>query len=137
MFTSFPSAWLLLALPFVSALVISQIRPLTRLAESRHRTTRPLGIIGLGVLLGELLGLLPATSALPVMLLAGAVSGFALFASPRGHGGSDGGDWHRDPPQDEPPLSPLGDRPPDWDLFDRLRAQWDRGPASRPDRSKR
>jgi hypothetical protein len=142
MFTSFPSAWLLVALPFVSAMVITQIPPLRRLIESRPRMTWSLGMIGLGVLFSELIGLLPASSALPVMLLAGAVSGFALFASPRGHSGSNGEDWHRDPPEDVPPTappsppSPLGRPQPDWEQFDRLRAQWGQRPTTPPDRSK-
>lgn len=126
MFTSFPAAWVLVALPFISALVISQIGPLRELTERADRITWPLGLIGLGVLFAELTGLLPATSALPVMLGAGAVSGFALFWSPRRGGGSSGDDWRRDPPQDGPPLSPLGHRSLDWHQFDRLRAHWER-----------
>jgi hypothetical protein len=138
-FASFPAAWLLVALPFVSALVISQIPPLRRLVERRDRSAWLLGIIGLVVLFGELIGLLPASSALPVMLAAGAVSGFALLWSPRrGGGGSDGSeggddDGRRpDPPPDRPPPSPLAQRPPDWAQFDRLRSKWERRPTIRP-----
>ena len=126
-FASFPAAWLLVALPFVSALVISQIRALRRLVERRVRTVLLLGIIGLGVLFGGEIGMLPASSALPVMLVAGAVSGFAVLWSPRPNGGgSDGDDRLPDPPPDGPPSSPLGHGPLDWAQFDRLRARWER-----------
>jgi hypothetical protein len=132
-FASFPAAWLLVALPFVSALVISQIQPLRRLVERRDRSAWLLGIIGLVLLFGGEIGLLPANSALPVMLVAGGVSGFALLWSPRrGRGGSDGDDWLREPPQDGPPPSPLGHRPLDWAQFDRLRAKWERRPTLKP-----
>src|ERR1700740_1343872 len=87
MFTSFPSAWLLVALPFLSALLISQIPPLRALATARYQVMWPLGILGLVVLWAELIGLLPAVSALPVMLAGGAVSGFSLFWPVRDAGG--------------------------------------------------
>jgi hypothetical protein len=132
-FASFPAAWLLVALPFVSALVISQIRPLRRLVERRDRIAWMLGVGGLGLLFAGETGLLPATSALPVMLVAGGVSGFALLWPPRrDRGGSDGDDWLRDPPQAGPPPSPSGHRPPDWAQFDRLRAKWERRPTIKP-----
>ncbi len=138
MFSTFPSAWVLVALPFLSALLISQIRPLRTLATTRYRVTWPVGIAGLVLLFAELIGVLPAASAVPVMLLAGGVSGFSLFwPSPvEDDGGSDDGRW-RDRPSDDrpshdgPPLTPLGQRWPDWEQFDRLRAEWERRP-SRP-----
>jgi hypothetical protein len=134
MFSSFPAAWVLVALPFLSALLISQIRPLRALAATRYRVTWPLGIAGLVLLFAELIGALPAASALPVMLLAGAVSGFSLFWPLRdqdspgsGEGGWSGEGPPRDgPPGDDgPPLTPLGHRWPDWERFDRLRAEWE------------
>ncbi|HWE10968.1 MAG TPA: hypothetical protein VG325_16590 [Solirubrobacteraceae bacterium] len=134
-FASFPAAWLLVVAPFVSALVISQTPPLRRLVERRDRSAWLVGIIGLGLLFGGEVGLLPAGSALPVMLAAGAVSGFALLWAPRpggGGGGSDGDDRLRDPPRTGPPESPLGHRPPDWGQFDRLRARWERRPTIKP-----
>jgi hypothetical protein len=143
MFSSFPAAWVLVALPFLSALLISQIRPLRELAATRYRVTWPLGIAGLVLLFAELIGALPAASALPVMLLAGAVSGFSLFWPTRGEDGPGPGsgsgddDWRGEgpprggPPRgDGPPLAPLGHRWPDWEQFDQLRAEWGRRPSS-------
>ena len=114
MFSSFPAAWVLVALPFLSALVISQIRPLRELALTRYRLTWPLGIAGLGLLFAELIGALPAASALPVIFLAGTVSGFSLFwplREERGgredpRRGSHGNDHGRD--RREPPGGALG-----------------------------
>ena len=140
-FSSFPAAWVLIALPFLSALLISQIRPLRQLAVSRYWLTWPLGIAGLLLLLAELIGALP--SAMPVILAAGAVSGFSLFWPLRHEdaGGSGEDDWREGPPRDPPPrddgpsrddtppLAPLGQRWPDWDRFDRLRAEWERRPT--------
>ena len=128
MFSSFPAAWVLIALPFISALLISQIHPLRELAATRYRVTWPLGIVGLLLLLAELIGALPAASALPVMFLAGAVSGFSLFWPSRGEerGGSGGAHWRDEPPDDGPPWEPLGGGPLDWERFDRLRAEWGR-----------
>ncbi len=144
MFSTFPSAWVLVALPFLSALLISQISPLRALATTRYRVTWPVGIAGLVLLFAELIGALPAASALPVMLLAGGVSGFSLFWPSRGvdGGGSDDDGW-RDGPADDrprhdgPPLAPLGQRWPDWERFDRLRAEWERRPShpARPSRN--
>jgi len=145
MFSSFPAAWVLVALPFLSALVISQIQPLRELAATHYRVTWPLGILGLVLLFAELIGALPAASALPVIFLAGAVSGFSLFWPLRGEeGGGSGEDgWHEGPPRDGPPrddggppLEPLGHRWPDWERFDRLRSEWERRP-SRPRRPTR
>ena len=127
MLTTFPAAWLLLALPFISAIVISQVPALRRLAESRYRVTWPIGVAALVILLLELTGLLPSGSALLVMLAAGAVSGFSLFWAPRSDGGGNGDDWRREPPHNDP-----GSGPPDWDAFDRLRAQWEQAYDRRP-----
>jgi hypothetical protein len=125
MFTSFPGAWLLPALPFVSALLISQIRPLRKLAIARYRLMWPLGLAGLTVLLAALIGVVPGVSALPVMFLAGAVSGFSLFWSPPGESGLGGRDGGGGLPPGSPPLPPLSDAPLDWRRFDRLRGEWD------------
>lgn len=135
MFSSFPAAWVLVALPFLSALLISQIHPLRRLAATRYRLTWPLGIAGLGLLFAELVGALPVASDLPVIFLAGAVSGFSLFWPSSGEepGGSGPGGRQDDPSDDQPPWEPLGGGPPDWERFDRLRAEWERR-ASRPPR---
>lgn len=128
MLTTFPAAWLLLALPFISGIVISQVPPLRGLAEQRYRVTWPIGVAALVILLLELTGLLPNGSALLVMLVAGTISGFSLFWAPRPDGGGNGGDWRREPPQDDP----RGGPPPDWDAFDRLRAQWEQRYGGRP-----
>lgn len=143
MFSSFPAAWVLVALPFLSGLLISQIRPLRELAVSRYRVTWPLGIAGLLLLSAELIGVLPST--VPVILVAGAVSGFSLFWPLRredsdGPGGGDGrqGPPRDDPPRDDgPPPAPLGHHWADWDRFDRLRADWERPPSPRRPTPKR
>lgn len=126
MLTTFPMAWLLVALPFISAIVISQVPALRRLAATRYRLMWPIGVVGLAVLLLELTGELPAGSAVPVMFLAGALSGFSLFWGMRPGGDGDGGDWRWGPPGEGPPPDPPGDGPLDWELFDRLRGQWER-----------
>jgi hypothetical protein len=138
MFSSFPAAWVLVALPFLSALVISQVPALSELAARRYRVMWPVGIAGLLLLFAELVGWLPAATSLPVMFLAGAVSGFSLFWPGRdagdegyGEGGSPEDAPLDRPSHDGPPLAPLGHRPPDWDRFDRMRADWERRP-SRP-----
>jgi hypothetical protein len=144
MFSSFPAAWVLVALPFLSALLISQIQPLRQLAVTRHHVTWPLGVVGLLLLFAELIGALPST--IPVILLAGAVSGFSLFWPLRreeGGGAGEGGS-REDPPSDRPPrddgppLAPLGQRWPDWERFDRLRSEWERRPSPprRPTRNR-
>src|ERR1700761_5692283 len=137
MFSSFPAAWVLVALPFLSALVISQIRPLRELALTRHRRTWPVGIAGLVLLFAELIGALPAASALPVIFLAGTVSGFSLFWPLREERGGFGESGRRhgppvdDPPRDDGPPRP-GQRCPDWERVDRHRADWDRPPSRAP-----
>ncbi len=131
MFESFPSVWLLLGLPFASSTAIVHMPSLRRLVAAHNRITWPLGLIALGFLIAELTGLLSPRHALPVIILAGILSGFAFFRLPhkRGGGGSDGDDWRRRrPPPDDPPPppKPLADGPIDWARFDRLRAQWER-----------
>jgi hypothetical protein len=127
MLTSYPSAWLLLALPFVSSAVIASVPRLQELIRNRNHVTWPVGLAGLTVLLAGEIGLLPAGSALPVMLLGGVVGGFAMFRQRRDNGDDD--DWRRwrRPPDDPPPL----DGPIDWQRFDRLRRQWERRPLVR------
>ncbi len=127
MFTTFPSAWVLLALPFVSSAVIADVPGLRKLSTAHSRLTWPIGVAALLVLFAGLVGLVPATYALPVMILAGAVSGFVMFLPRRGDGNGDDWRW-RPPPPDDPPPDPDGDGPIDWALFDRLRARWERTP---------
>jgi hypothetical protein len=90
------------------------------------------------LLFAELIGALPAASALPVIFLAGAVSGFSLFWPLREERGGfgDGGRRHGppgdDPPRDDGPPPRPGQRWPDWERFDRLRADWERPPSRSP-----
>jgi hypothetical protein len=132
MLSTFPAAWLLFALPFVSSAVVANVPALHRLSVRHHRITWPTGLIGLIGLFAGLLGLLSPVYALPVMLAGGAFSGFAVFLPPRTEGGGeDDGGWGRGgPPPEDPPPSPPGD-PIDWDYFDRLRLAWERIPAGR------
>lgn len=131
--TGFPLLWLLVALPFVSSIVIVLTPGLQTLCASRTRITWPIGVLGLGLLFSGLIGLLPTAAALPLMLLGGAVSGFSMFwPAPRDTDSDDGDDWRRRPPPEEPPPPvPEGDGPIDWQLFDRLRADWEARPATR------
>jgi hypothetical protein len=93
-----------------------------------NRLTRPVGILGLGLLCAGLVGLLPSPWGLPVALIGGAVSGYTVFTVRTDT--DDGDDWHRPgPPPDEPPPSPGADGPIDWRGFDRLREQWEREPT--------
>lgn len=128
MLSSFPSAWLLLALPFVSAAVIGRARPLRQLSGTHHRLTFSLGVVGLFGFLAGLAGLLPAGWALAGVLAGGAVSGFACYWPGRPDDGGD--DWRRWSlaPEDEPTPPGLPDAPIDWREFDRLRAGWERRP---------
>lgn len=127
MLTSYPSVWLLLALPFVSSAAIASIPTLRKLTTTQNHVTWPSGVAGLICLLAGLIGVLPAAIALPVMLLSGVVGGFAMFRTRPGSDGDD--DWRRwrRPPDDPPPL----DGPIDWQRFDRLRRQWERRPLVR------
>ncbi len=128
MLASFPLAWFLLALPFVSAAIIAQVAPLRQLASKHNWITWPVGLLGLAVLLAGLMGRIPTIDALPMTVLAGFVAGYSVFWSPRKDGGTDedddDGHWRPRPPE-EPPPEPIGDGP-DWELFDRLRRHWER-----------
>ncbi len=127
MLASFPLAWFLLALPFVSAGIIAQVKPLRQFASAHNRITWPLGLFSLALLLAGLMGRISPAWALPLTVCAGFTAGFSVFWSPgKDTGGDDDDDgrWRRPPPNDQPP-DPMGDGP-DWDLFDRLRRQWER-----------
>ena len=136
MLTSYPSAWLLLGLPFISLVVILSVPRLRGLASTRNVITWPVGVLGLGCLLTGLLGFLSPGYGLPVMVGAGAVSGFSMLAVPQVDG-NDGDDW-RDPP-DDPSPQPTDGEAVDWQLFDLLRSRWDgaptRGRERPPDRA--
>jgi hypothetical protein len=126
MFMTFPSAWLVLLLPFLSAGVIAHVRPLRRLSAAHHPITWSAGVVGLGGFLAGLAALLPESSTLPAVVLGGAVAGFSCFWTTN----TDGDDWSRRSPTsdgDEPPPG-LSDIPIDWQQFDRLRAGWARRP---------
>jgi hypothetical protein len=128
MISTFPAAWLLLALPFASAGVIAHARPLRELSTTHHRITWTVGVIGLCVFLAGLGGLLPARLTIAAVLSGGAVAGFACFWTRSGD--DDGQDWRRrrlGPDDDDGPPGPP-EIPIDWERFDRLRAEW----ASRP-----
>jgi hypothetical protein len=130
----FPPVLVLLLLPFVSATVIANSAALRKLATTHDRVTWPLGVAGLGCLLAGLVGVLPGRYALPLTILGGAVSGFAVFWVPRTDGG-DGDDWRRRRPSPEgPPPEPAGGGPIDWQLFDWQRAEWERRSVRRVER---
>lgn len=124
MLATYPAAWLLLTLPFLSIYVIRCIPALLRLAGQRNARMRLIGVAGLGAMAAALFGAVPPAFGLPIMVLGGAVSGFTVFTLPRPDG-SDGDDWRWGhlPPDDPPP--PASDRPLDWDQFDRVRARWE------------
>ncbi len=128
MLPMFPTIWLLLALPFVSTIVFRQIPPLLRLTAAHHAATMLLGLAGLVVLLAGALGLLPAFSELPLMLLGGLLGGLPMVSGPRGDGGSGPDDWRwrPSPPDDHPPEPAPGGAGLDWAAFDRMRTQWER-----------
>jgi len=129
----FARALVLLLLPFVSVGAIAHSAVLRQLAATHNRVTWPLGVAGLGCLMAGLLGVLSGRVALPLTLLGGAVSGFAVFwvrrtdDSDDSDDSDDGDDWRRRGPSPEsPPLHPAGDGAIDWERFDRLRAGWER-----------
>jgi hypothetical protein len=130
MLASYPSAWLLLTLPFLSTYVIRGVPSLLALAGRRNATMRLTGVAGLAAMLVALIGVVPPVFGLPVMLVGGAVAGFTVFTLPL-NGESDGDDWRwwHPPPDDPPP--PGTDGPLDWDQFDRIRAHWERQPVLR------
>ena len=127
MLSSFPFAWLLLTLPFVSAGLIARARPLREVSARHHRMTWTTGVLGLCAFLAGFAGLLPAAWTLAAVIVGGAVSGFACFWPAKPDDGGD--DWRRwwIAPEDEPPPG-LPDVPIDWQKFDRLRAGWERRP---------
>jgi hypothetical protein len=125
--TSYPSVWILLALPFISSAVIASVPSLRKLTTTHNHSTWPAGLVGLLLLVAGLVGVLPAALGLPLMLLGGVVGGFAMFRTRPDSDDDD--DWRRwgEPPDDPPPL----DGPIDWQRFDRLRRQWERRPLAR------
>jgi hypothetical protein len=126
MLRTYPAAWLVLTLPFLSSILVRSVPCLWRLATTINRWTRPIGTFGLACLFAGLLGLLPRPYALPLAVLGGLVSGYTIFSLPGKGSGDDGDDWRRPgPPPDEPPPPPEADGPTDWRLFDRLRAEWE------------
>jgi hypothetical protein len=125
----FPTVWLLLALPFVSTMVIRHVAPLGRLSSTHYHLTWGAGIVGLSLLFAGALGLLPASFQLPLMILGGSVAGFSMLNPPREDRGSDGEDWRWRRPPGDPPPKPRGDGPVDWLVFDQVRAQWERDSA--------
>ncbi len=132
MLSTFPSAWLLLALPFASAVTIGRVGPLRQLSGTYHPIPFGLGVVGLCAFLAGFAGLLPAAWTLAAVLVGGAISGFACFWPRRPDDGGD--DWRRwsFAPDDERPRPPgLPDLPIDWQEFDRVRAGWERRPRHR------
>jgi hypothetical protein len=120
-----------LSVPFVSWLVVRKVPPLLRLATRMNRLTRPVGLLGLGLLCAGLVDMLPSPWGLPLALLGGAASGYTVFSA---RTDSDDGDDRRGPgpPPDEPPPPPGVGGPIDWQGFDRLREQWEREPTATP-----
>lgn len=130
MLRSYPSAWLLLGLPFLSSLVLRSVPPLFKLASRLNRLTLPIGIAGLAILFACLTGVVPPPYALPLAFISGVVSGYAVFSLRPPEGNDD--DWRRgDEPPDEPPQPPGARGPLDWQLFDRLRAEWEQNSLTR------
>jgi hypothetical protein len=129
MLTTFPSAWLALLLPFLSAGVIAQAGPLRRLSAAHHRITWSVGVVGPGGFPAGLAGLLPESCMLPAIILGGPVAGFSCFRTTSTDDGDDWRDSGPGPDDDGPPRLP--DIPIDWQRFDRLHAQWGRRPAGR------
>lgn len=128
MLASYPSAWLLLTLPFLSSCFIRSVPALLNLAGRRNRTMRLVGIAGLATMLVALAGAVPPRFGIPMMIAGGLVSGFTVFTTRRPD--SEGDDWRRwQPPPDDPPPPPDDGEPLNWDLFDRMRAQWERQPV--------
>ena len=132
MLRTYPAAWVLVTLPFLSSILLRSVPPLWRLATTRNRWTRCVGTVGLVCLLAGLLGILPPPCALPLAILGGAVSGYAVYSLPRPDSGGNDDDWRRpDTPPDAPPPPPSETGPIDWERFDRLRRQWERRPVTR------
>lgn len=128
MLASYPSAWLLLTLPFLSSCFIRSVPALLDLAGRRNRIMRLVGIAGLAAMLVALAGAVPPRFGIPMMIAGGLASGFTVFSVPRPDNGGD--DWRRwRPPPDDPPPPPDDGEPLDWELFDRARARWERQPV--------
>jgi hypothetical protein len=125
MLSTFPAAWLVLALPFTSAAVIAHVRPLRELTASYHRITWTVGVVGLCAFAAALVGLVPTAWTVPAVFAGGAVAGFSCFWTKKPDDGDD--DWRRwtQPADDHGPPGPPGVRI-DWQQFDRLRSQWAR-----------
>lgn len=133
--TGLPLLCVLISLPFVSATLIVLVPALHDLSDRHSRVTWPIGTIGLLLLLAGLVGLLPRSVDIPLMLAGGLVSGFSMFWSPRQESDGDGDEWRRwRPGPEKPPLGPL-DRGPDWALFDILRTEWERAADPVPRRT--
>jgi hypothetical protein len=136
---SFPSAWILLVLPFASSGVIAHTRPLRKLSNKYNRVTLTVGVLGLAAFIAGMVGLLPVSWAILAVIAGGALAGFSIFSLPskKSEGGDeesdDGGGWgRRPPPEDEPPPPAGGGGELDWERFDALRAQWERTPSLLP-----
>jgi hypothetical protein len=127
---SYPSAWLLLALPFISGMTIASTPRLRNLTARHNGVTSLIGVIGLGCLTAGLLGAWSLPYALVLTIAGGSVSGFSMFGRWPRISRDDGDDWRRgrEPPE-EPPPPRTPDGSINWDAFDRLRAQWEHGPV--------
>jgi hypothetical protein len=128
MLASYPGAWLLLTLPFLSSILIRCVPALLTLASRRNRTMRVIGFAGLATMLIALVGGMHREIGFPLMVLGGVLSGFTVFTLQRPGGGDDWRGWRR-PPDDSDPPPPAGG-PLDWERFDRMRAEWERVPVA-------
>jgi hypothetical protein len=127
MLWTFPFVWLVLSLPFASALVIARTRPLRSLSGRYHPLTWITGAVGLGAFLAAFIGLLPAAWTTVAVLSGGAVSGLVCFWPRRpDDGGEEWRRWSPAPDEGPPPPDPPG-HSIDWHEFDRLRAHWGQG----------
>lgn len=129
MLMSYPSAWLLLVLPFLSSCFIRSVPPLLNLAGRRNRMMRVVGVAGLVTMIAALAGAAPPHYGIPLMIAGGLASGFTVFTIAKPDYGDDG--WRRfGPPPDDPPPPPDDGEPFDWERFDRVRAQWECQPVA-------
>jgi hypothetical protein len=129
-----PSLWAVLVLPFVSFAAIEPATRLTAVIVRHNLASTLLGVAGLVCFVAAMAGLLPPAVTSAAAVCGGVLAGLVFFAgsSRRGGDDSDTGDWGRgdDPPDGDPPPGPGGDDPVDWAEFDRLRAEWARGPRT-------